>query len=69
MGSLPSFPTQDELLHPRYGVGYILSDGSVGVYFNDSTKIILAAGSVFANMTPLKMNSRTLTTTGAAIEE
>ena len=27
----------------RYGVGYILSDGSIGVYFNDSTKIILAA--------------------------
>jgi len=26
----------------KYGVGYILSDGSVGVYFNDSTKIILA---------------------------
>lgn len=25
----------------KYGVGYILSDGSVGVYFNDSTKIIL----------------------------
>jgi len=26
----------------KYGIGYILSDGSVGVYFNDSTKIILA---------------------------
>lgn len=26
----------------KYGVGYILSDGSIGVYFNDSTKIILA---------------------------
>jgi len=25
----------------KYGVGYILSDKSVGVYFNDSTKIIL----------------------------
>ena len=25
----------------KYGVGYMLSDGSVGVYFNDSTKIIL----------------------------
>lgn len=24
----------------KYGVGYILSDGSIGVYFNDSTKII-----------------------------
>lgn len=29
----------------KYGVGYILSDGSVGVYFNDSTKIILAPDS------------------------
>lgn len=26
----------------KYGVGYMLSDGSVGVYFNDSTKIISA---------------------------
>eukprot|EP00747_Dinoflagellata_sp_TGD_P163614 gnl/TRDRNA2_/TRDRNA2_182462_c0_seq1.p1 gnl/TRDRNA2_/TRDRNA2_182462_c0~~gnl/TRDRNA2_/TRDRNA2_182462_c0_seq1.p1 ORF type:complete len:1009 (+),score=127.49 gnl/TRDRNA2_/TRDRNA2_182462_c0_seq1:258-3029(+) len=26
----------------KYGVGYILSDGSIGVYFNDSTKTILA---------------------------
>jgi polo-like kinase 1 len=25
----------------KYGVGYIMSDGSIGVYFNDSTKIIL----------------------------
>merc|ERR1740121_209376 len=29
----------------KYGVGYMLSDGSVGVYFNDSTKIILATHS------------------------
>jgi len=26
----------------KYGVGYILSDGSIGIYFNDSTKAILA---------------------------
>jgi polo-like kinase 1 len=26
----------------KYGVGYILSDGAIGVYFNDSTKIILS---------------------------
>lgn len=25
----------------KYGVGYILADGSIGVYFNDSTKIVL----------------------------
>jgi hypothetical protein len=27
----------------KYGVGYILSNGCTGVYFNDSTKMILAA--------------------------
>lgn len=25
----------------KYGLGYLLSDGSTGVYFNDSTKIIV----------------------------
>lgn len=25
----------------KYGLGYLLSDGSTGVYFNDSTKMIL----------------------------
>jgi len=25
----------------KYGLGYMLSDGSTGVYFNDATKIIL----------------------------
>lgn len=24
----------------KYGIGYVLSDGSIGVYFNDATKII-----------------------------
>ena len=28
----------------KYGLGYLLSDGSTGVYFNDSTKIILDKG-------------------------
>lgn len=28
----------------KYGVGYTLSDGSLGVYFNDSTKVILVGG-------------------------
>jgi len=36
----------------KYGVGYILSDGSIGVYFNDSTKIILSSeGSHFDYIT------------------
>lgn len=25
----------------KYGLGYVLSDGAVGVFFNDATKIIL----------------------------
>jgi hypothetical protein len=28
----------------KYGLGYLLSDGSTGVYFNDSTKIIVDKG-------------------------
>lgn len=36
----------------KYGVGYILSDGCIGVYFNDSTKIILVPdGSQFDYVT------------------
>ena len=32
----------------KYGLGYLLTDGSTGVYFNDSTKIILdKAGETF----------------------
>ena len=27
----------------KYGLGYLLADGAVGVYFNDSTKIVLAS--------------------------
>jgi polo-like kinase 1 len=27
----------------KYGLGYLLVDGSTGVYFNDSTKIVLGA--------------------------
>jgi polo-like kinase 1 len=29
----------------KYGLGYILCNGCTGVYFNDSTKIILEQGS------------------------
>lgn len=25
----------------KYGLGYLLSDGSTGIYFNDSTKMII----------------------------
>ena len=27
----------------KYGLGYLLSNGAIGVYFNDSTKIVLAS--------------------------
>jgi serine/threonine protein kinase len=35
----------------KYGVGYILSDGSMGVYFNDSTKILLLPEGCFDYVT------------------
>ncbi len=28
----------------KYGLGYILSNGCTGIFFNDSTKLILDAG-------------------------
>jgi len=28
----------------KYGVGYVLADGSVGVFFNDATKVVLTKG-------------------------
>lgn len=48
-------PVQQEILiekwidySSKYGVGYILSNGSIGVYFNDSSKIVLdPSGKVF----------------------
>ena len=29
----------------RYGMGYELSDGSIGIHFNDSTTVIMASDS------------------------
>jgi polo-like kinase 1 len=31
----------------KYGIGYILSNGSAGVFFNDSTKILIEPGSSY----------------------
>lgn len=31
----------------KYGMGYALTDGSVGVYFNDSTSCVLSPDKVF----------------------
>lgn len=31
----------------KYGLGYLLSNGSTGVFFNDSTKIILDSKSSY----------------------
>ncbi|KAH8830063.1 hypothetical protein DL96DRAFT_1525428 [Flagelloscypha sp. PMI_526] len=42
----------------KYGMGYALTDGSVGVHFNDSTCMILSPDSVhFDYITPLTANS------------
>ena len=40
----------------KYGLGYLMKDGSVGVYFNDSTKIILASNN--ENFEYIERNSR-----------
>jgi len=43
----------------KYGVGYILSDRSVGVFFNDSTKILLDPdGSTFDYITRQRSEAR-----------
>jgi polo-like kinase 1 len=35
----------------KYGLGYMLSNGSIGIYFNDSTKIVLSSdGNTFEYM-------------------
>ena len=31
----------------KYGLGYLLSNGSSGVFFNDSTKIVLEPSGIF----------------------
>lgn len=33
----------------KYGMGYALTDGSVGVHFNDSTTLVLAADKQYVN--------------------
>lgn len=49
----------------KYGLGYLLSDGSSGVYFNDSTKIIAATNN--ANFEYLERTKRSQDH-GAAVE-
>ena len=68
MGKLFRDPAQDmELPNPKlfiaswvdycnkYGMGYALTDGSVGVYFNDSTTIVLSPDGqyVFSHLSPV----------------
>jgi len=33
----------------KYGMGYALTDGSVGVHFNDSTTLVLSPDKVYVN--------------------
>ena len=47
----------------KYGLGYLLSDGSAGVYFNDSTKIVLAT-----NNSNFEYMERTRRTGGRAVD-
>jgi POLO box duplicated region len=51
----------------KYGFGYVLSNGSFGVYFNDATKMVLAPDGVSwqyvpgGNFTPGSMQTGTIT--------
>ena len=47
----------------KYGLGYLLSDGSAGVYFNDSTKIVLAT-----NNSNFEYMERTRRSSGRAVD-
>ena len=50
----------------KYGLGYLLSNGSVGVYFNDSTRIVAAPGGTrYEYMERTAGSSAVRTTTGA----
>jgi len=41
----------------KYGMGYALTDGSVGVHFNDSTTLVLSPDKWFVSLTCLKEDS------------
>lgn len=41
----------------KYGLGYVLSNGNVGVYFNDSSKLILHKGGHFFEHIPRRSSS------------
>merc|ERR1719146_575864 len=53
----------------KYGVGYILSDGSIGVYFNDSTKIILGPSGTRFDYITRRTQDKPETRTTHAFEE
>lgn len=42
----------------KYGLGYLLSNGATGVFFNDSTKIILNAKTDYFEYMERKGNDR-----------
>jgi polo-like kinase 1 len=42
----------------KYGLGYVLSNGSTGVFFNDSTKIIQHPKNLYFEYMERKYNDR-----------
>lgn len=53
----------------KYGLGYLLSDGSTGVYFNDSTKIILDKNNEFFEYIEKKQGEKIDTVSRYTISE
>jgi serine/threonine protein kinase len=56
----------------KYGLGYLLTNGNIGVYFNDSTKIVLSAASHsggFSNPFGGSSLATALTAAGASPEQ
>ena len=51
----------------KYGMGYALTDGSVGVHFNDSTTLVLAADKQYVNPHSLLFTAVDLVPAGTLI--
>jgi len=42
----------------KYGIGYLLSNGSTGVFFNDSTKIVMDSNNTYFEYMEKKVNDK-----------
>merc|ERR1719160_2366964 len=53
----------------KYGIGYVLSDGAIGVYFNDSTKAVLEPEGRRFNYITRRTQERPEVTTSHALDD